>query len=66
MNSLNLASSIKAIEFFTVNTKLPEMAVLASQDLATVKKLPPVGLDLTVTGSKEYYWFKSPMLNQLS
>ena len=55
MNSLNLASSIKAVEFFTVNTKLPVMAVLASQDLATAKKLPPVGLDLTVTGSKEYY-----------
>ena len=35
-----------AIEFFTVYTKLAKMAVLASKELTTVKKLPPVGLDL--------------------
>ena len=38
--------SILTIEFFTVNTKLVEMTVLASKDLTNVKKLPPVGLDL--------------------
>ena len=30
-------------EFFTVNTKLPEMAILASKNLTEAKKLPPVG-----------------------
>ena len=33
-------------EFFAVYTKLAEMAVLASKDLTTVKKLPLVGLNL--------------------
>ena len=35
-------------EFFTVCTKLAEMAILYSKDLTTAKKkkLPPVGLDL--------------------
>ena len=35
-----------SIEFFTVNTNLAEMAVLATKALTTTKKLPPVGLDL--------------------
>ena len=35
------------IEFFTVCTKLAEMAILYSKDLTTAKKkLPPVGLNL--------------------
>ena len=34
------------IEFLTVYTKLADMALLASKDLTTAKKLPPVGLDL--------------------
>ena len=34
------------IEFLTVNTKLAEMAALASKDLTTAKKLPPAVLDL--------------------
>ena len=34
-------------EFFTVCTKLAEMAILYSKELTTAKKkLPPVGLDL--------------------
>ena len=33
-------------KFFTVNTKLSEMAVLALKDLTTAKMLPQVGLDL--------------------
>ena len=38
---------IKSIEFFTVCTKLTEMAILYSKDLTTAKKsLPPVELDL--------------------
>ena len=32
------AGNDKAIEFFTVNTKLAEMAVLASKDLTTAKR----------------------------
>ena len=36
----------KILKFFTVYTKLVEMAGLASKDLTTAKKLPPVGLDL--------------------
>ena len=47
-------------EFFTVNTKLSDMAILASKDLTAAKKLSPVGLDLMITGSRDYYWFKSP------
>ena len=39
------------------------MTLLASQQQ---KNLPPVGLDLMITGSRDYCWFKSPMLNQLS
>ena len=35
-----------ALEFFTVCTKLAEMAILYSKDLTTAKKLPPLGLDL--------------------
>ena len=37
MNSLNSANSTKTIEFFTVNSELAEMAVLASKDLTTAK-----------------------------
>ena len=37
----------ETFEFFTVCTKLAEMAILYSKDLTTAKKkLPPVGLDL--------------------
>ena len=43
------------LEFFTVNAKLAEMAVLASKDLTTAKK----------SYLRDYYWFKSPMPNQL-
>ena len=45
----------KTIEFFTVCTKLAEMALLSSKELTTAKKkLPPVGLNLMqeiITGS---------------
>ena len=37
-------------EFFTVYTKLAEMVVLALNDLTTVKKLPPVGMQEIITG----------------
>ena len=38
---------MERIEFFTVCTKLAEMAILYSKDLTTAKKkLPPVELDL--------------------
>ena len=42
----NIFFSCLVIELFTVYTKLAEMALLASKDLRTAKKLPPVGLDL--------------------
>ena len=44
--SLVVLHSVFIIEFFTVCTKLTEMALLCSKDLTTAKKLPPVGLDL--------------------
>ena len=40
------------------------MAILASKDFTAAKMLPPVGLDLVITGSGDYHWFKSPVLNQ--
>ena len=49
------------IEFFTVNTKLTAMAVLASKDLTTAKKVTSSGAR---PDARDYYWFKSPMLNQ--
>ena len=40
-------NGVSTFEFFTVCTKLAEMAILYSKDLTTAKKkLPPVGLDL--------------------
>ena len=35
-----------SLEFFTVNTKLAEMALLASNDLTTAKEVTSGGLDL--------------------
>ena len=63
-NMADLAMSTTTIEFFVINTKLPEMAILASKDFTAAKMLPPVGLDLVITGSGDYHWFKSPVLNQ--
>ena len=37
---------VKSLEFFTVKIKLAEMAVLASKDNNSKKKLHPVGLNL--------------------
>ena len=54
---------IDQLKFFF--TKLAEMPILASKDLTATKKLPAVGLNLIISGSRDY-WFKSPMLNQLS
>ena len=51
-----------SLEFFTANTKLVDMTVLASKDLTTAKKVTPSGAQ---PDSRDYYWFKSPMLNQL-
>ena len=42
------------------------MTILASKELTAAKRLPPVGLHLMITGSRDYYWFKNLMLNQLS
>ena len=42
------------------------MTIFASKDITAVKKLPPVGLDLMITGSRDYDWLKSLMLTQLS
>ena len=36
--------SERVFEFFTVNIKLAEISVLASKNLTTAKKLPPMGL----------------------
>ena len=46
----NSRESIVIIESFTVYTKL------VTKDLTAAKKLPPVGVDLMITGSRDYYW----------
>ena len=51
-------------EFFTVCTKLAEMAILYSKDLTTAKKrVTSSGVRPDAT---DYYWFRSPMPNQMS
>ena len=40
------------IEFFTINTKLGVLSMLASTVFTTTKKLPPEGLDLMTIGSR--------------
>ena len=58
-NYLNLVLFWITYEFFTVCTKLAEIAILYSKDLTTAKKqLPPVGLNLVkeiITGSGVQY-----------
>ena len=54
-NMADLAMSTTTIEFFVINTKLPEMAILASKDFTAAKMLPPVRLDLMITGSTDYH-----------
>ena len=39
------------------------MAILAPKDFVATKKLPPAGLGVMITGSRNYYWFKSIMPN---
>ena len=46
-----------SIEFFEVNTKLPEMAVLATEDFAAGKMLPPVGLNLVLYWENNAYMY---------
>ena len=43
---------VMLFEFFTVNTKLPEMVMLASKDFTAAKKVTPPGFNLMITGSK--------------
>ena len=43
---VSLAACLSLFRFFTVNTKLAEMAVWATKDLATAKKLAPTELNL--------------------
>ena len=52
-----------AIEFFTVYAKLSEMALLASKDLTTAKEVTSSGAR---PDARDYYWFMSPMPNQMS
>ena len=59
-NPLKQAGSLG---LFTANTKLAEMALLASKDLSTAKKVTSSGAQ---PDARDYYWFKSPMLKQLS
>ena len=51
------------IEFFTVNTKLVEMVVLASKDLTTAKKVTASGAP---PDARDYNWSRSSMPNRLS
>ena len=50
------------LDFFTVYTKLAEMALLASKYFTTVKK-SYLG---DQPDTRDYYWFRRPMPNQLS
>ena len=41
------------LDFFAFNTKLPKITILASEEFgSSKKKLPTVGLDLMIPGSK--------------
>ena len=45
--------SLNSIEFFFVlDTKLLIIAMLAPRDFTNAKELPPVGLDVMITGSR--------------
>ena len=46
--------ALSLFEFFAVNTKLPEMVILVSKNFTIAKKLPSVGLDLMITGSRDF------------
>ena len=50
-------------EFFTVCTKLAEMALLYSKELTTAKKVTSSGVR---PDARDYYWFRSPMPNHKS
>ena len=58
-----ISSCPDTIEFFTVYTKLAEIAVLISKDLTTAKKATS---NEARPDAKDYYWFRSPLPNQLS
>ena len=47
-----MRKSLQYNRVFAFNTKLPEMAMLALKDFTVAKKLPPVGFDLIITGSR--------------
>ena len=51
-----------AIEFFTVCTKLAEMAFLYSKELTTAKKVTSSGAR---PNARDYYWFRSAMPNHI-
>ena len=48
--------------FFTFYTKLAEMPLLAAKDLTTLKKVTSSGTSPDV---RHYYWFRSPVSNQI-
>ena len=51
---------------FRSKYKVTRNAISAIKDFTGAKKLPPVGLELMITGSRDYQWFMNPVLNQLS
>ena len=54
VSAISFINVLTAIEFFTFNTKLPEIAILASKDITVAKKFSPVRLDLMITGPIVY------------
>ena len=56
-------ATVRTIEFFTVCTKLAEMTLLTSRDLIAAKI---VISSRARPDARNYYWYKSPMPNQLS
>ena len=55
--------NIRLLKFFTVCTKLAEMAILYSKHLTIAKKITSSGARPDAT---DYYWFRSPVPNQMS
>ena len=49
-------------KFFTICTKLAEMALLYSKDLTTAKKVTSSG---PRPDARDYYWFRRPMPSHL-
>ena len=60
---LGTHTTFDTMEFFTVCTKLAEMALFYLKELTTATKITSSG---TQPDARDYYWFGSPMPNHMS